>query len=77
MTGSWWVGLLIGIAGAMLLAWVTLLAALVIVRPRRTNIAMIAKTDQPNPKLPGTIHNAARQITEAGSQACGSPIPPR
>jgi uncharacterized membrane protein YkvA (DUF1232 family) len=34
MTGSWWVDLLIGIAGAMLLAWVTLLAALVIVRPR-------------------------------------------
>jgi uncharacterized membrane protein YkvA (DUF1232 family) len=34
MTGSWWVDLLIGIAGAMLLAWVTLLVALVIVRPR-------------------------------------------
>jgi citronellol/citronellal dehydrogenase len=33
------------------------------------NIAMIAKTDQPNPKLPGTIHDAAREITNAGGQA--------
>jgi uncharacterized membrane protein YkvA (DUF1232 family) len=34
MTSSWWVDLLIGIASAMLLAWVVLLMALVIVRPR-------------------------------------------
>lgn len=33
------------------------------------NVAMIAKTDQPNPKLPGTIHDAAQQITEAGGRA--------
>ncbi len=34
MTGLWWADLLIGIASAMLLAWVALLIALVIVRPR-------------------------------------------
>ena len=34
MTGAWWADLLIGLAGAMLLAWVTLVIALVIVRPR-------------------------------------------
>jgi citronellol/citronellal dehydrogenase len=33
------------------------------------NIAMIAKTDQPNAKLPGTIHDAAREITNAGGHA--------
>jgi citronellol/citronellal dehydrogenase len=33
------------------------------------NIAMIAKTDQPNPKLPGTIHDAAREIIDAGGQS--------
>lgn len=34
MTGSWGVDLLIGIASAMLLAWVSLVTALVVVRPR-------------------------------------------
>jgi len=34
VTGAWWADLLIGLAGAMLLAWVTLVIALVIVRPR-------------------------------------------
>ena len=34
MTGLRWADLLIGIASAMLLAWVALLIALVIVRPR-------------------------------------------
>jgi citronellol/citronellal dehydrogenase len=33
------------------------------------NVALIAKTDQPHPKLPGTIHTAAREIEEAGGQA--------
>ncbi len=30
------------------------------------NIAFIAKTDQPHPKLPGTVHTAAAAIEEAG-----------
>ena len=33
------------------------------------NVALIAKTDQPHPKLEGTIHTAAEQIEEAGGQA--------
>lgn len=33
------------------------------------NIALIAKTDQPDPRLPGTIHTAAEQIEAAGGQA--------
>jgi citronellol/citronellal dehydrogenase len=33
------------------------------------NIAFLAKTDQPHPKLPGTIHTAAEAITEAGGTA--------
>ncbi|MQY22427.1 SDR family oxidoreductase [Nocardia macrotermitis] len=33
------------------------------------NITLIAKTDQPHPKLPGTIHTAAAEIEEAGGQA--------
>ncbi|WP_300266197.1 NAD(P)-dependent oxidoreductase [Microbacterium sp.] len=33
------------------------------------NIAMLAKTDTPHPKLEGTIHTAADQIREAGGQA--------
>lgn len=34
MTGSFWWDLLIGVAAALLLTWVVLLAALVVVRPR-------------------------------------------
>src|SRR6266571_2441815 len=34
MTGSWWWDLLAGVAAGLLLAWVVLIAALVIVRPR-------------------------------------------
>ncbi len=34
MTGRWWADLLIGIIGAMLLAWVILIIALITVRPR-------------------------------------------
>ncbi len=33
------------------------------------NVAILAKTDQPHPKLEGTIHTAAEQIREAGGQA--------
>ncbi|HEY4368491.1 MAG TPA: NAD(P)-dependent oxidoreductase [Steroidobacteraceae bacterium] len=33
------------------------------------NVAIAAKSDQPNPKLPGTIHSAAREIEAAGGQA--------
>jgi citronellol/citronellal dehydrogenase len=32
-------------------------------------IALMAKTDQPHPKLPGTIHTAAEAIEEAGGEA--------
>lgn len=33
------------------------------------NIAIAAKTDQPHPKLPGTIHTAAEEIEAAGGKA--------
>lgn len=33
------------------------------------NVALLAKTDEPHPKLPGTIHTAAEAIEEAGGQA--------
>lgn len=33
------------------------------------NVALIAKTDQPHPKLEGTIHTAAEAITDAGGNA--------
>ncbi len=33
------------------------------------NIAVAAKTDTPNPKLPGTIHSAAEEIEKAGGHA--------
>jgi citronellol/citronellal dehydrogenase len=33
------------------------------------NIIIAAKTDQPHPKLPGTIHTAAAEIEEAGGKA--------
>jgi citronellol/citronellal dehydrogenase len=33
------------------------------------NIAIAAKTDAPNPKLPGTIHTAAEEIEKAGGHA--------
>jgi citronellol/citronellal dehydrogenase len=32
-------------------------------------VALIAKTDQPHPKLPGTVHTAAAEIEEAGGEA--------
>ncbi|WP_181698682.1 NAD(P)-dependent oxidoreductase [Nocardia sp. GTS18] len=33
------------------------------------NIALLAKTDVPDPRLPGTIHTAAAEIEAAGGQA--------
>ena len=33
------------------------------------NIAILAKTDTPHPKLPGTLHTAAKEIEAAGGQA--------
>src|SRR5579884_1867057 len=35
------------------------------------NIALIAKTAEPHPKLPGTIYTAAKEIEDAG----GHPLP--
>lgn len=34
MSGSWWLDLLLGLAAGLLLAWVTLIVALLIARPR-------------------------------------------
>ena len=33
------------------------------------NVAIVAKTAEPNPKLPGTIFSAAKEIEEAGGKA--------
>ena len=33
------------------------------------NVALLAKTAEPNPKLPGTIHSAAAEIEAAGGRA--------
>ncbi|HVV09568.1 SDR family oxidoreductase, partial [Amycolatopsis sp.] len=33
------------------------------------NVALLAKTSEPHPKLPGTIHTAARAVEDAGGQA--------
>jgi citronellol/citronellal dehydrogenase len=33
------------------------------------NVVIVAKTTEPNPKLPGTIYSAAEEIREAGGQA--------
>jgi citronellol/citronellal dehydrogenase len=38
------------------------------------NIAVVAKTEQPHPKLPGTIYTAAEEIAEAGGQALPVPV---
>jgi citronellol/citronellal dehydrogenase len=37
------------------------------------NIAIAAKTDQPDPRLPGTIHTAAEEIERAGGKALAIP----
>ena len=33
------------------------------------NVAIAAKTAEPNPKLPGTIYSAAKEIEAAGGKA--------
>jgi len=33
------------------------------------NVAIVAKTNEPNPKLPGTVHTAAAEIEKAGGKA--------
>ncbi|HBQ15773.1 MAG TPA: short chain dehydrogenase, partial [Myxococcales bacterium] len=33
------------------------------------NVAIAAKTVEPHPRLPGTIHTAAKEIEEAGGKA--------
>jgi citronellol/citronellal dehydrogenase len=33
------------------------------------NVAVVAKTDEPNPKLPGTVHSACAEIEQAGGKA--------
>ncbi|HKP39822.1 MAG TPA: short chain dehydrogenase, partial [Mycobacterium sp.] len=33
------------------------------------NIAFIAKTDTPDPRIPGTVHTAAAEIEAAGGNA--------
>jgi citronellol/citronellal dehydrogenase len=38
------------------------------------NIAIIAKTEEPHPKLPGTIYSAAREIEAAGGKALPLPV---
>jgi uncharacterized membrane protein YkvA (DUF1232 family) len=38
MTGTWWVDALLGIAAAMVVAWLALLLGLVIARPRRGSL---------------------------------------
>ena len=35
------------------------------------NVAIMAKTDTPNPKLPGTIHTAVEEIEAAGGKGLG------
>lgn len=35
------------------------------------NVAILAKTVDPHPKLPGTIGSACREIEEAGGNALG------
>jgi citronellol/citronellal dehydrogenase len=37
------------------------------------NIVLVAKTTEPNPKLPGTLYSAAEEIVAAGGQAL--PVP--
>ncbi|BCB82838.1 SDR family oxidoreductase [Phytohabitans suffuscus] len=35
------------------------------------NVALLAKTDQPDPRLPGTVHTAVREIEAAGGRGLG------
>lgn len=51
--GSCGIGLAIGIAAAR----------------RGAHVVLLAKTDKPDPRLPGTVHTAAAEIEAAGGQA--------
>jgi citronellol/citronellal dehydrogenase len=37
------------------------------------NVVLVAKTTEPNPKLPGTLHSAAAEVEAAGGQALVAP----
>ena len=43
------------------------LAVLVEAARHGANAVILAKTDQPHPKLPGTVHTAVAEINEAGA----------
>jgi NAD(P)-dependent dehydrogenase (short-subunit alcohol dehydrogenase family) len=45
------------------------LAIAVAVARAGARVALLAKTDQPHPRLPGTIHTAAEEIEAAGGEA--------
>src|SRR5918994_1805741 len=45
------------------------LAIAVALARQGARIALLAKTDQPHPRLPGTIHTAAEEIEAAGGEA--------
>src|SRR6478609_4292844 len=47
------------------------LAILLALAARGANIVLLAKTDVPHPKLPGTIHTAVDEIKAAGGKAVG------
>jgi NAD(P)-dependent dehydrogenase (short-subunit alcohol dehydrogenase family) len=52
--GSRGIGLAIGIAAARLGA----------------NVALLAKADVPDPRLPGTVYSAARPLSRKGASRC-------
>ncbi|QJY45436.1 SDR family oxidoreductase [Pseudonocardia broussonetiae] len=45
------------------------LAILVAAAKEGANAVLLAKTDQPDPRLPGTVHTAVAEIEEAGGRA--------
>ncbi|MBW0103853.1 NAD(P)-dependent oxidoreductase [Pseudonocardia sp. KRD291] len=45
------------------------LAILLAAARRGANAVLLAKTDEPDPRLPGTVHTAVAEIEEAGGQA--------
>ncbi|WP_207841767.1 SDR family oxidoreductase [Williamsia soli] len=47
------------------------LAISIALAERGANIVLLAKTDTPHPKLPGTIHTAVEEIQKSGGKAVG------
>ncbi|MFP5019471.1 SDR family oxidoreductase [Pseudonocardia phyllosphaerae] len=45
------------------------LAILLAAAKRGANAVILAKTDQPDPRLPGTVHTAVAEVEEAGGKA--------